>query len=142
MTASGTWHTTGKLGRKSRLLSHFFRHTAGTYLNDNIMALVFGGEVQPCLHILHQAHILLQHLQGKEECLSSLLQVPPASFSHPSHKTFQGYWSHRLDPFLPKATSDQDKTAQDPRGSKALLTKLGVLGYLVPMGRINHCQPD
>lgn len=76
------------------------------------------------------------------ERLSSLLQVPPASFSHPSHKTFQGCWSHRLDPFLPNATSDQDKTAQDPRGSKALLTKLRVLGYLIPMDQVNHCQSD
>lgn len=37
-------------------------HTAGIYLYDNIMALVFGSEVQPGLHILHQAHIFLQHL--------------------------------------------------------------------------------
>lgn len=97
------------------------------------MALVFGGEVQPCLHILHQAHVLLQHLPGKEECFSSLLQVPPASFSHPSHKTFQGCWSHTLDPFHPRATSDQGKMAQDPRCSKALLTKLRVLSYLTPV---------
>jgi len=97
--------------------------TAGTYLNDNIMALVLGGKVQPCLHILHQAHILLQHLRGKEASQLTL-QVPPASFSHPSHKTFQSHWSHRLDPFLPEATSNQDKAARDPRGSKAVLTKL------------------
>lgn len=43
----------GKLGRKSRLLSPLFIHAAKTYINHNIVALVFGGKVQPCFHILY-----------------------------------------------------------------------------------------
>lgn len=132
----------GKLGRKSRLLSPLCTHTARTHIYDNIVALVFCGKVQPCLHILYQAHVFLQHLQGKEECVSSLLQVLPAPFFHSSHTFFQGHWSHRLGSIHPKATSGRDKFAKDPKGSKTLLTKLQVLCYLISRDEVSLCQID
>lgn len=79
-TPPGTWQkwhmAENKKARETKQAHVPTLHTAATYLYDNIMALVFGSEVQPGIHIFHQAHVFLQHLWETEES-----QLPFAGMS-------------------------------------------------------------